>query len=134
MAGRNKVPTTATSSRPAIIRCCYSIVKATAWPPSCRPSNVHSADGWEELLLPEIERQQAPGKEVAFRGDAAFAKPEPLRGAGSARRIIFDSRELLSFPFKVRCRSLRRERSDSSVAEQHFRFAVKVQFAQGRVE
>jgi hypothetical protein len=41
-----------------------------------RPGNVHSADGWEELLLSEIDRQQAQGKEVAFRGDAAFAKPE----------------------------------------------------------
>jgi hypothetical protein len=41
-----------------------------------RPGNVHSADGWEELLLPEIDRQQAQGKEVTFRGDAAFAKPE----------------------------------------------------------
>ncbi len=41
-----------------------------------RPGNVHSAEGWEELLLPEIDRQQAQGKEVAFRGDAAFAKPE----------------------------------------------------------
>jgi len=41
-----------------------------------RPGNVHSAEGWEELLLPEIERQQRMGKEVAFRGDAAFAKPE----------------------------------------------------------
>jgi hypothetical protein len=41
-----------------------------------RPGNVHSADGWEELLLPEIERQQQMGKEVAFRGDAAFARPE----------------------------------------------------------
>ena len=41
-----------------------------------RPGNVHSADGWEELLLPEIERQQRMGKEVAFRADAAFAKPE----------------------------------------------------------
>ena len=30
-----------------------------------RPGNVHSAEDWEELLLPEIERQ-----------DAAFAKPE----------------------------------------------------------
>ena len=29
-----------------------------------------------ELLLPEIERQEAEGKEVAFRADAAFAKPE----------------------------------------------------------
>ncbi len=41
-----------------------------------RPGNVHSADGWEGLLLPEIERQQQNGKEMAFRGDAAFAKPE----------------------------------------------------------
>ncbi len=41
-----------------------------------RPGNVHSAEDWEELLLPEIDRQQAQGKEVAFRGDAAFAKPE----------------------------------------------------------
>src|SRR5216684_4292563 len=41
-----------------------------------RPGNVHSAEGWEELLLPEIERQQRQGNEVVFRADAAFAKPE----------------------------------------------------------
>jgi len=41
-----------------------------------RPGNVHSADGWEEMLLPEIDRQQQLGKEVVFRADAAFAKPE----------------------------------------------------------
>ena len=41
-----------------------------------RPGNVHSAEGWEELLLPEIEGQQQHGKEVVFRADAAFAKPE----------------------------------------------------------
>ena len=41
-----------------------------------RPGNVHSAEDWKELLLPEIERQQAAGKQVTFRGDAAFAKPE----------------------------------------------------------
>ncbi len=41
-----------------------------------RPGNVHSAEDWEELLLPEIERQQTLGKEVVFRADAAFAKPE----------------------------------------------------------
>ncbi len=41
-----------------------------------RPGNVHSADDWDELLLPEIERQQNLGKEVMFRADAAFAKPE----------------------------------------------------------
>lgn len=40
-----------------------------------RAGNVHSADGWEQMLLPEIERQQKAGKEVVFRADAAFAKP-----------------------------------------------------------
>jgi Transposase DDE domain group 1 len=40
------------------------------------PGNVHSAEGWEELLLPEIEGQQALGKEVVFRADAAFARPK----------------------------------------------------------
>jgi Transposase DDE domain group 1 len=48
-----------------------------------RPGNVHSAEGWEELLLPEIERQQRMGKEVAFRGDAALE----ARGVKYAIRI-----------------------------------------------
>jgi hypothetical protein len=50
-----------------------------------RSGNVHSADDWEELLLPEIERQQKLGKQVVFRADAAFAKPEiyeALEGRG----------------------------------------------------
>ena len=37
---------------------------------------MHSAEDWDEVLLPEIERQQELGKEVVFRADAAFAKPE----------------------------------------------------------
>ena len=41
-----------------------------------RPGNVHSAEDWDDLLLPKIDRQQAEGKRVAFRADAAFAKPE----------------------------------------------------------
>jgi hypothetical protein len=41
-----------------------------------RPGNVHSAEDWAEVLLPTIERQQKLGKEVVFRADAAFAKPE----------------------------------------------------------
>jgi hypothetical protein len=57
-----------------------------------RPGNVHSADGWEDMLLPEIERQQKLGKEVVIRADAAFAKPEVYeeseeRGAKYAIRI-----------------------------------------------
>jgi hypothetical protein len=45
-----------------------------------RPGNFHSADDWEELLLPEgpegAPRQQKLCKQVVFRADAAFAKPE----------------------------------------------------------
>ena len=41
-----------------------------------RPGNVRSAEDWDELLLPEIERQQSLGKEVVFRAGAAFAKPQ----------------------------------------------------------
>lgn len=41
-----------------------------------RPGNVHSAEDWEEVFLPEIEPQQELGKEVVFRAYAAFAKPE----------------------------------------------------------
>ena len=57
-----------------------------------RPGSVHSAEDWEELLLPEIERQQKLGKEVVFRADAAFAKPEIYealeeRGVNYAIRI-----------------------------------------------
>ena len=55
-----------------------------------RPGNVHSAEGWEELLLPEIDRQQAQGKEVAFRGDAAFAKPELYEALEAAAGEVRD--------------------------------------------
>jgi hypothetical protein len=53
-----------------------------------RPGNVHSAEGWAELLLPEIERQQRLGREVVFRADAAFAKPE-LYEALEARDVKY---------------------------------------------
>jgi hypothetical protein len=57
-----------------------------------RPGNVSSAADWEELLVPEIDRQQAEGQRVAFRADAAFARPEiyealEARGVGYAIRI-----------------------------------------------
>ena len=42
---------------------------------SLRPGNVPSADDWDDLLMPEIDRQQAAGRRVAFRADAAFARP-----------------------------------------------------------
>jgi len=78
MGSRSKPLTTGTSNRPVITRCCCSTVRATVWRPipQSGTGNVHSADDWEELLLPEIERQKKLGKEVVFRADAAFAKPE----------------------------------------------------------
>jgi hypothetical protein len=41
-----------------------------------RSGNVSSAEDWNELLLPEIECLQTEGKQITFRADAAFAKPE----------------------------------------------------------
>jgi hypothetical protein len=57
-----------------------------------RPGNVSSADDWEELLVPEVDRQQAEGHRVAFRADAAFARPKiykalETRGVEYAIRI-----------------------------------------------
>ncbi len=74
-----------------------------------RPGNVHSAENWEEVLLPEIERQQEAGKEVVFRADAAFSKPEIYealeeRGVKYAIRLpandnlLRDIEELLTRP------------------------------------
>jgi hypothetical protein len=41
-----------------------------------RPGNVHSADGWREVLEPVIIRYRGIVKRLYFRGDAAFANPE----------------------------------------------------------
>ena len=44
-----------------------------------RPGNVHSADGWKELLSPVLARYSAKARPSItrrrFRGDAAFAIP-----------------------------------------------------------
>jgi hypothetical protein len=41
-----------------------------------RPGNVHSADGWRELLEPIVRRYEARDIRRYFRADAAFAKPQ----------------------------------------------------------
>jgi hypothetical protein len=41
-----------------------------------RPGNVHSADGWRNLLAPVIARYRGKMKRYYFRADAAFANPE----------------------------------------------------------
>lgn len=42
---------------------------------SLRPGNVHSADGWRDLLEPVVERYRERNLRRYFRGDAAFAAP-----------------------------------------------------------
>ncbi len=41
-----------------------------------RRGNVHSAEGWQELLDPVLSRYQKKGRRLLFRSDAAFGKPE----------------------------------------------------------
>ena len=41
-----------------------------------RPGNVHSADGWRDVLEPVVARYRGTVKRRYFRGDAAFANPE----------------------------------------------------------
>ena len=43
---------------------------------SLRPGNVHSADGWRDVLVPVVERHKERKVRLYFRGDAAFASPE----------------------------------------------------------
>ena len=40
-----------------------------------RPGNVHSADGWENVLKPVVARYRGKVSRVYFRADAAFALP-----------------------------------------------------------
>ena len=57
-----------------------------------RPGNVHSAEGWREVLEPVIARYRERGLALYFRGDAGFAKPElyellEAEGIGYAIRL-----------------------------------------------
>src|SRR5216684_4086021 len=57
-----------------------------------RPGNVHSADGWRDVLEPVVSRYRGRVKRLYFRGDAAFANPEvyeflEAEGMGYAIRL-----------------------------------------------
>ncbi len=63
-----------------------------------RPGNVHSADGWEDVLKPVVARYQGAVEGVAFRGDAAFAQPnmyEFLEAAGIDYAIRLPANQVL---------------------------------------
>ena len=63
-----------------------------------RPGNVHSADGWDEVLLPVIDRYRAQGQTVVVRADAAFALPalyKALEQRGVAYAIRLPANDVL---------------------------------------
>ncbi len=63
-----------------------------------RPGNVHSADGWDKVLLPVIDRCQVRGQTVVVRADAAFALPafyEALEQRGVVYAIRLPANDVL---------------------------------------
>jgi len=63
-----------------------------------RPGHLHSAEDWDQVLLPELERQQKQGRDVVVRADAAFAKPdiyEALEKLGVKYAIRIPSNDIL---------------------------------------
>src|SRR6201981_318974 len=63
-----------------------------------RPGNVHSADGWESVLRPVIERYKGKVIRLYFRADAAFANPdlyEYLEGEGIKYAIRLPANPIL---------------------------------------
>ena len=63
-----------------------------------RPGNVHSADGWDKVLLPVIDRYRTRGQTLVVRADAAFALPtlyEALERRGVAYAIRLPANDVL---------------------------------------
>src|SRR5437016_5606556 len=63
-----------------------------------RPGNVHSADGWDDVPLPIIDRYRAQGQTVVVRADAAFALPalyEALERRGVRYAIRLPANDVL---------------------------------------
>ena len=63
-----------------------------------RPGNVHSADGWEEVLNPIIARYRGTVGTIAFLGDAALAQPnmyEFLEAEGIEYAIRLPANQIL---------------------------------------
>jgi len=63
-----------------------------------RPGNLHSADGWADVLLPVIDRYRAQGQSVVIRADAAFALPvlyEALERRGVRYAIRLPANQVL---------------------------------------
>jgi hypothetical protein len=82
-AHRSSPRTTGTSSRCAITRSSSSTRRRLSRG-EAPPGNVHSREGWDEVLLPIIDRYRGAA-DGGGPADAAFALPAHLRGAGTPR-------------------------------------------------
>jgi hypothetical protein len=63
-----------------------------------RPGNVHSAEGWDEVLLPIVDRYRRRRRRVVVRADAAFAMPtlyEALERRGVRYAIRLPANDVL---------------------------------------
>ena len=63
-----------------------------------RPGNLHSADGWEQVLKPVVARYRGAVKRIGFRGDVAFAQPsmyECLESEGIEYAIRLPGNQIL---------------------------------------
>jgi hypothetical protein len=63
-----------------------------------RPGNVHSADGWDNMLKPVVARYKGQVSRIYFRGDAGFANPEIydyLEGEGIKYAIRLPANRIL---------------------------------------
>jgi len=52
------------------------MILSLRWPVPNVPGNVHSADGWDAVLKPVVERYRGKVTRLYFRADAGFANPE----------------------------------------------------------
>ena len=68
MVSSKEPPTTGTSSVSAIIPSFCSTSLGIAKGATLRPGNVHSADGWQELLEPVVKGYQKKGLRLLFPG------------------------------------------------------------------
>ena len=100
---------------------------------SLRPGNVPSADDWDDLLMPEIARQQGAGRRVAFRADAAFARPaiyEALEQRDAVEDILFRPPGRPSCKPLVRYKSFRSQAKSWTTAR---RIVAKVEHHRGEL-
>src|SRR3984893_4782984 len=75
-ANKRTASGTATMPAPAIIRSLCSTSSVTWNYVRFVPATSTSADGWEGVLKPVVERYQGKVSRIYFRADAGFANPE----------------------------------------------------------